>query len=80
MTRAKDAWHLIVPHRFLTHGQNALTDRHVYAARSPFIPHRLLAHFEHISWPVVSSEKTARPPLGQTPRMDVGARMRGMWR
>jgi DNA helicase II / ATP-dependent DNA helicase PcrA len=80
MTRAKDDLHLIVPHRFFTHGQNALGDRHVYAARSRFIPHRLLHHFEHISWPVVPAETTARPPLGQGPRMDVGARMRSMWR
>jgi len=80
MTRAKDDLHLIVPHRFFTHGQNSLGDRHVYAARSRFIPHRLLPHFEHISWPVVSPENIARPPLGQGPRMDVGARMRGMWR
>ena len=29
---------------------------------------------------VVSPENIARPPLGQGPRMDVGARMRGMWR
>jgi len=80
MTRAKDDLHLIVPHRFFTHGQNALGDRHVYAARSRFIPHRLLPHFEHISWPVVSPESAARPPLGQGPRMDITARMRGMWR
>ena len=80
MTRAKDDLHMIVPHRFFTHGQQALGDRHVYAARSRFIPHRLLQHFEHISWPVVPAEKAARLPLGQGPRMDVGARMRGMWR
>jgi DNA helicase-2/ATP-dependent DNA helicase PcrA len=80
MTRAKDDLHMIVPHRFFTHGQQALGDRHVYAARSRFIPHRLLQHFEHISWPVVPAETTAHLPLGQGPRMDVGARMRGMWR
>jgi DNA helicase II / ATP-dependent DNA helicase PcrA len=79
MTRAKDNLHLVVPQRFFTHGQSALGDRHVYAARSRFIPHALLAHFEHVSWPA-PAEKAARPPLGQTPRMDVGARMRGMWR
>jgi DNA helicase-2/ATP-dependent DNA helicase PcrA len=80
MTRAKDNLHLITPQRFFVHGQNALGDRHVYAARSRFIPHRLLPHFEHVSWPVVPIEKIARMPLGQGPRMDVGARMRGMWR
>src|SRR5947207_2911571 len=38
MTRAKDDLHLIVPQRFLTHGQHAQGDRHVYAARTRFIP------------------------------------------
>jgi DNA helicase II / ATP-dependent DNA helicase PcrA len=80
MTRAKDNLHLIVPQRFFTHGQSALGDRHVYAARSRFLPHKLLAHFEGVSWPVVPVEAMGRPPLGQAPRMDVGARMRGMWR
>jgi DNA helicase-2/ATP-dependent DNA helicase PcrA len=80
MTRAKDDLHLIVPHRFFTYGQNALGDRHVYAARSRFIPRRLLPHFEHITWPVMSPEKTTQLTLGKVPRIDVGARMRGMWR
>jgi DNA helicase-2/ATP-dependent DNA helicase PcrA len=80
MTRAKDNLHLIVPQRFFTHGQNALGDRHVYAARSRFIPHKLLPHFESISWPMVPTEKTVRMPLGQASRIDVGARMRAMWR
>ena len=80
MTRAKDNLHLMVPQRFFTHGQNALGDRHVYAARSRFIPHKLLAHFESITWPIAPAEKSVRMPLGQAPRMDVGARMRSMWR
>jgi DNA helicase II / ATP-dependent DNA helicase PcrA len=80
MTRAKDNLHLMVPHRFFTYGQNALGDRHVYAARSRFIPHKLLSHFEHISWPVVPADAVARPGLGSIPRMDVGAKMRNMWR
>jgi DNA helicase-2/ATP-dependent DNA helicase PcrA len=80
MTRAKDNLHLIVPQRFFTYGQNTLGDRHVYAARSRFIPHKQLVHFESISWPSVPAERTSRLPLGQAPRMDIGARMRGVWR
>ncbi len=38
MTRAKDALHLVVPQRFFTHGQSRQGDRHVYAARTRFIP------------------------------------------
>jgi DNA helicase II / ATP-dependent DNA helicase PcrA len=80
MTRAKDGLHLMVPHRFFTHGQSALGDRHVYAARSRFLPHKLLSHFEHISWPVAPADAVARPGVGSVPRMDVGAKMRNMWR
>ena len=42
MTRAKDDLHLLVPQRFFTHGQHAKGDRHVYAARTRFIPSALL--------------------------------------
>jgi DNA helicase-2/ATP-dependent DNA helicase PcrA len=81
MTRAKDDLHLIVPQRFFTYGQNPLGDRHVYAARSRFIPSRLLAHFERTSWPQAATETAGRDPSRrQEPAIDVGARLRGMWR
>ena len=38
MTRAKDALHLMTPLRFHVHGQAARGDKHVYAARSRFLP------------------------------------------
>ena len=38
MTRARDALHLITPLRFYVHGQAARGDRHVYAARTRFLP------------------------------------------
>jgi DNA helicase-2/ATP-dependent DNA helicase PcrA len=79
MTRAKDDLHLIVPQRFFTHGQAAHGDRHVYAARSRFIPQTLMTFFERISWPAAGAE-TPRSLAPQTPRIDVGARMRDMWR
>jgi DNA helicase II / ATP-dependent DNA helicase PcrA len=78
MTRAKDDLHLMVPQRFFTHGQNAQGDRHVYAARTRFIPENLLGLFEKTSWPLAAAGVAARPSQG--PRIDVGARMRGMWR
>ena len=77
MTRAKDDLHLVVPQRFFTHGQAAQGDRHVYASRSRFIPERLLGLFERASWPASAAAQSARR-MG--PRIDVGARMRGMWR
>jgi DNA helicase-2/ATP-dependent DNA helicase PcrA len=79
MTRAKDDLHLMVPQRFFTHGQAARGDRHVYATRTRFIPDRLLALFERTVWPLAVAGAAARA-ASQGPRVDVGARMRGMWR
>ena len=79
MTRAKDSLHLITPQRFFTHGQNPRGDRHVYAARTRFIPASLLQLFECFAWPIVEVGQTARPDARQ-PRLDVRAQMRGMWR
>ena len=79
MTRAKDDLHLIVPQRFFTHGQHAQGDRHVYASRTRFIPDRLLVLFEKTLWPRLPAGVSSRA-ASQGPRIDVGARMRGMWR
>jgi DNA helicase-2/ATP-dependent DNA helicase PcrA len=79
MTRARDDLHLVVPQRFFTHGQNAQGDRHVYASRTRFIPDRLLGLFERTSWPLAATATAARA-ANQGVRLDVGARMRGMWR
>jgi DNA helicase-2/ATP-dependent DNA helicase PcrA len=78
MTRAKDELHLIVPQRFFTHGQHAQGDRHVYASRTRFIPERLLTLFERTGWPAFAANQATRH--AGPPRIDVGARMRGMWR
>lgn len=78
MTRARDDLHLMVPQRFFTHGQSATGDRHVYAARTRFIPTNLLKHFERRAWPLASSAGERAPSAG--PKVDVRAKMRGMWR
>ncbi len=78
MTRAKDSLVLITPQRFFTHGQNPQGDRHVYASRSRFIPATLLQYFEPTAWPKVSAAASERS--AQQIRIDVGARMRGMWK
>jgi DNA helicase-2/ATP-dependent DNA helicase PcrA len=79
MTRAKDDLHLVVPQRFFTHGQAAQGDRHVYAARTRFIPNAALTMFEQTHWPVVSNVagETGRQA---TNRIDIASRMRDMWR
>ena len=79
MTRAKDDLHLLVPQRFFTHGQHAKGDRHVYAARTRFIPSALLRLFEQATWPLAAANTAARAP-SDGPRIDVGASMRRMWR
>jgi DNA helicase II / ATP-dependent DNA helicase PcrA len=79
MTRAQDDLHLMVPQRFFTHGQHARGDRHVYASRTRFIPDGLLCLFEKTVWPVAVTGATTGS-ASQGPRIDVGARMRGMWR
>ena len=78
MTRAKDQLHVMVPQRFFTHGQRGHGDRHVYAQRTRFIPNSLLTHFDHRAWPpphaAQAGASSVRVPV------DVGARMRSMWK
>lgn len=79
MTRAKDSLNLVVPQRFFTHGQSATGDRHVYASRTRFIPGKLLQFFESHAWPLAAPGSPASAGPRQV-RVDVGARMRSMWR
>ncbi len=79
MTRAKDELHLVVPLRFYVHQQARRGDRHMYASRTRFIPDSLLPHFQRLSFPRLPA--SAGPaPTGQARTIDVGARLRGMWR
>jgi DNA helicase II / ATP-dependent DNA helicase PcrA len=80
MTRARDALHLVVPQRFFVHGQSSRGDRHVYAARTRFIPDDILPLFEKAGWPVVAQTASVPQAACERVRVDVGARVRGMWR
>ena len=79
MTRAKDQLMLLVPQRFYVHQQARRGDKHLYAARTRFIPAGLIEHFELGSW-----SPSTRAPHPDGPRaaatIDIGARMREMWR
>jgi len=79
MTRAKDALMLMIPHRFYVHQQARRGDKHLYASRTRFIPAGIVGHFELRSWPAAGR---ASPADGRrtTATVDLGARMRGMWR
>ncbi len=79
MTRAKDSLHLVTPQRFFTHGQNAKGDRHIYASRTRFIPAILLQYFECCTWPLSTTRARDEHPA-QLVRIDIGSRMREMWR
>jgi len=79
MTRARDELDLLVPQRFFTHGQAAYGDRHVYAARTRFIPREIVGLFGRVGWPRAAAHPDARPGPPVV-RIDVGDRMRRMWR
>jgi DNA helicase-2/ATP-dependent DNA helicase PcrA len=76
MTRAKDHLHLILPQRFFAHQQRGGGDRHMYAARTRFIPAAILDRFESCAWPVATTAAAA--PAGQA-SLDIAARLRRMW-
>ena len=78
MTRAKDTLHLLTPQRFFVHGQPVRGDRHVYAARTRFIPKTALRHFDLVSWPKADPDGVRNSAVRNV-RIDVGARLRGMW-
>jgi DNA helicase-2/ATP-dependent DNA helicase PcrA len=78
MTRAKEHLQLLVPHRFYVTQQAALGDRHLYAARTRFIPEALAQKFETLVWPQAMAEVAgAQPGL---PGIQVRERARSAWR
>ncbi|WP_246130082.1 ATP-dependent helicase [Nitrospirillum pindoramense] len=79
MTRAKDSLHLVMPHRFYVTQQAKAGDRHLFAARTRFIPKAILPLFESRAWaPAPPPDAAPKPrPAG---KVDLGAKMRGMWR
>jgi DNA helicase-2/ATP-dependent DNA helicase PcrA len=80
MTRAKDQLEIIVPQRFYAHQQAGRGDRHMYAMRTRFIPDSILPLFETRTWPAASSNAARQRELSARAKIDIGARMRGMWR
>jgi DNA helicase-2/ATP-dependent DNA helicase PcrA len=78
MTRAKDHLHLILPQRFFAHQQKSNGDRHMYTARTRFIPDSIIDRFENCAWPEPTTVAMAKSVNVQP--VDIGARMRRMWR
>ena len=73
MTRAREHLHLLVPHRFYVTQQARNGDRHLYAARSRFIPERDVLDFDQVFWPPPPAGTAAPRPAA---RMEVGVRER----
>jgi ATP-dependent DNA helicase UvrD/PcrA len=78
MTRAKDHLHLILPQRFFAHQQKSSGDRHMYTARTRFIPDSIIDWFELCAWP--EARKIAMAKSRNAEPVDIGARMRRMWK
>jgi DNA helicase II / ATP-dependent DNA helicase PcrA len=79
MTRAKDHLHMIVPQRFFAHQQRSSGDRHMYAARTRFIPDTIVDHFERFAWPPAVHDSGKEPTAVQK-SVDIGSRLKRMWR
>jgi len=82
MTRAKEDLHIVTPQRFYVHNQTHMGDRHVWAARTRFIPPHLMPQFEACAWPPVP-EPVAPTPAGLAAaakaKVDIAARLKKMW-
>jgi DNA helicase II / ATP-dependent DNA helicase PcrA len=82
MTRAKEDLHIVTPQRFYVHNQSHLGDRHVWAARTRFIPAHLMPQFDARAWPPVSvaaAPTAAGLAAAAKAKIDIGARLKKMW-
>ncbi len=78
LTRARDELHLVCPLKYYVTQQPRHGDAHVYGARSRFLTDAVMSHLECISWPSADATSTSAPTPG-LPRIDVAARLRGLW-
>ncbi len=76
MTRARERLHLLLPQRFHVTQQRARGSRHLYAARSRFIPSALDGLFDTVSPTPPSPDETVPSDL----QLDLSARARAAWR
>jgi DNA helicase-2/ATP-dependent DNA helicase PcrA len=76
MTRAKTDLHLIAPLKFYVTGQARMGDRHVYGAKSRFLTPAVVACLEELVWGEAYVKEAS---LCGKPKVDVAARLRGMW-
>ncbi|HEV7832517.1 MAG TPA: ATP-dependent helicase [Caballeronia sp.] len=82
MTRAKEDLHIVTPQRFYVHNQTHMGDRHVWAARTRFIPAHLMPQFEACAWPPVPEPAVptaAGLAAAAKAKVDIAARLKKMW-
>jgi DNA helicase-2/ATP-dependent DNA helicase PcrA len=77
MTRAKDHLHLMLPQRFFAYQQKSNGDRHMYAARTRFIPDSILHYVESCAWPLAVTTNISS--TSERGAVDIGAQLRRMW-
>ena len=78
MTRARSALHLLAPLKYYVPQQRRHGDKHIYGARSRFLPDDVLARFErsfHAAPGGGDGDAGGRPDTV----VDVAARLRQMW-
>jgi DNA helicase II / ATP-dependent DNA helicase PcrA len=82
MTRARDSLHLIQPLRFYPDKQPRNGNRHLYGTRSRFLPDDILPLFDLVSFGGGNgdSHEEAQPPAAGAVRIDVGERLKALWR
>jgi hypothetical protein len=69
-----------VPHRFFTHQQAKLGDRHVYVSRSRFIPDSILGSFATRNWRDLIDSQIEAAGRKARSSIDVAASLMRMWR
>jgi DNA helicase-2/ATP-dependent DNA helicase PcrA len=76
MTRAKRELSLIAPLRYYVTQQSRMGDKHVYGAKSRFLTSAVMACLEPLTF---GETYAAEKPAASRARVDVAARLRGMW-
>jgi DNA helicase II / ATP-dependent DNA helicase PcrA len=79
MTRARDSLNLLVPQRFYVTQQRQWGDRHLYAARSRFIPPSVAEQFDAVV-PPAPAEAASALLVGEAAAPQLAALMRPAWR
>jgi DNA helicase-2/ATP-dependent DNA helicase PcrA len=76
MTRAKSELHVIAPLKYYVASQSRMGDKHVYGAKSRFMTTAVMACMEQVTYGDMHDPNIS---LSANTKVDVAARLRGMW-